>query len=124
MFGIFLQSFAEINPVLYTRWYQMWDKKSMVKAHKKDEKMPELLTLKEACAILKCHPNTLRQWDKKDMLKAIRIGAKKVMRYRKEDILKLVNQQKWHNNITKMPNPCGVKPEVWQKNPTRIETAI
>ena len=46
----------------------------------------ELITLKEACKILKVHPNTLRQWDKKGILVAIRIGVKKIRRYRKEDI--------------------------------------
>lgn len=62
--------------------------------NQKLDKIPELLTLKEACAILKCHPNTLRQWDKKGIFVAIRIGVKKVMRYKKEDILKLLNQNK------------------------------
>ena len=66
----------------------------MVKVHKKDQKMPELLTLKEACEILKCHRNTLRQWDDKGILKAVRFGTRKDRRYRKEDILKLVNQRK------------------------------
>jgi len=56
----------------------------------KNKQIPELITLKEACDILKCHPNTLRQWDKKGILSAIRIGAKKVMRYKKEDILKFL----------------------------------
>lgn len=72
----------------------MLDEKSMTKIRKKSLKIPELLTLKEACEILKCHPNTLRQWDKKGILIAIRIGIKRVMRYRKEDILKLLNQKK------------------------------
>lgn len=54
------------------------------------QEIPELLTLKEACEILKCHPNTLRQWDKKGILKAIRFGARKDRRYKKEDILKLL----------------------------------
>lgn len=53
----------------------------------------ELLTLKEACDILKVHPNTLRQWDKKGVLKAVRIGIKKSLRYRKEDIEKFINQK-------------------------------
>ena len=65
-----------------------------MKNTKNNKEIPELLTLKEACEILKCHPNTLRQWDKKGILIAIRIGVKKVMRYRKEDILKLLNQKK------------------------------
>jgi len=71
----------------------MLGKKSMAKIKKKDQ-IPELLTLKEACDILKCHPNTLRQWDKKGVLPAIRIGVKRVMRYKKEDIMKLLNQKK------------------------------
>lgn len=28
--------------------------------------IPELLTLKQACEILKVHPDTLRQWDKRE----------------------------------------------------------
>ena len=53
----------------------------------------ELLTLKETCDILKVHPNTLRQWDKKSVLKAVRIGIKKSLRYRKEDIEKFINEK-------------------------------
>ena len=59
---------------------------------KKDPKMPELLTLDEACALLKVHPNTLRAWDNKDILPAIRIGAKRVRRYKKEVLLRYINK--------------------------------
>jgi len=59
----------------------------------KDKKLPELLTLKEARDVLKCHPNTLRQWDKKGILVAVRFGERRDRRYRKEDILKLLNQK-------------------------------
>lgn len=59
----------------------------------KDQKIPELLTLKEACEILKVHPNTLRQWDEKGILKAIRFGQRKDRRYKKEDILKLLESK-------------------------------
>ena len=52
----------------------------------KKAKMPELLTLAEACQILKVHPNTLRKWDKKGILKAVRFGQRGDRRYRKEDI--------------------------------------
>ena len=58
-----------------------------------NKKIPELLTLKEACEILKCHPNTLRQWDKKSILVAVRFGERRDRRYRKKDILKLLNQK-------------------------------
>ncbi|MCB9809291.1 helix-turn-helix domain-containing protein [Candidatus Nomurabacteria bacterium] len=47
----------------------------------------ELLTLQEACDMLKVHPNTLRQWDKNGTLPAIRIGTKRIRRYKKQDII-------------------------------------
>lgn len=56
--------------------------------------MEELLTLTEAAKILKVHPNTLRLWDKKGVLKAVRIGIKKVRRYKKEDIERFIDKQK------------------------------
>ncbi len=72
----------------------MLSKKSMSKTAKNKKEMPELLTLQEACDILKCHPNTLRQWDRKGILIAVRFGERKDRRYRKEDILKLLNQKR------------------------------
>jgi excisionase family DNA binding protein len=66
----------------------------MPKLAKKKEKVPELLTLREACGILKCHPNTLRQWDNKGILVAVRFGERRDRRYRREDIMKLLSQRK------------------------------
>lgn len=57
---------------------------------KKDDKVPELLTMKETCDLLKVHANTLRQWDKKGILKAVRFGTRKDRKYRKEDVLELL----------------------------------
>lgn len=54
-------------------------------------KNPELLTLSEACEILHVHPNTLRQWDKKGIFKAVRFGIRKDRRYRKSDIYTMLN---------------------------------
>ncbi len=64
--------------------------KSMKKIQKNDGDLPELLTLEEASAYLKCHPNTLRSWDRKGILPAIRIGVRKVRRYKKQDLEKFV----------------------------------
>ena len=61
--------------------------KPMSKSNENDSKLPELLTLQEACEILKCHPNTLRKWDEKGILKAVRFGERRDRRYKKEDIL-------------------------------------
>ena len=54
----------------------MLSKKSTQKIMENHGKMPELLTLKEASDILKCHPNTLRQWDNKGILVAVRFGER------------------------------------------------
>jgi DNA-binding transcriptional MerR regulator len=69
----------------------MLSSKTMAKKEKQ-ETIPELLTLKETCEILKCHPNTLRKWDKKGILIAIRIGEKRIMRYRKKDIINFIKK--------------------------------
>ena len=60
---------------------------------KSSKEVPELLTLQETCDVLKVHPNTLRAWDAKGVLPAIRIGTKRVRRYKKEDIMLLLNQK-------------------------------
>lgn len=44
-------------------------------------KLPELITLQKVADILKVHPNTLRLWDKKEILMAVRIGEKKIRKY-------------------------------------------
>lgn len=55
--------------------------------------MEKLIKLKEAAEILSVHPNTLRLWDKKGILKAVRIGDKKLRRYRLEDIKKFIKKK-------------------------------
>ena len=61
---------------------------------KKIKDLPEILTLKESCEVLNCHSNTLRNWDNKGILKAIRFGVRKDRRYKKEDILAIINKSK------------------------------
>ena len=51
------------------------------------QELPELLTLKQTCELLKVHPNTLRQWDAKGILKAVRVAARMDRKYKKEDII-------------------------------------
>lgn len=60
---------------------------------KKDD-LSQLLTLSEASSLLRVHPNTLRKWDRKGILKAVRFGERGDRRYNKEDILKLMSQRK------------------------------
>jgi len=57
------------------------------------ERLPEILTLKQACEVLNCHPNTLRNWDKEGVLKALRFGKRRDRRYRKADVLKIIKKR-------------------------------
>lgn len=58
----------------------------------KVETLPDLLTLEQVSELLQVHPNTLRNWDKDGTLKAIRLGARKLYRYKKEDIINLLDK--------------------------------
>jgi excisionase family DNA binding protein len=53
---------------------------------------PDILTLRQACKLLNCHPNTLRNWDNEGKLKAIRFGSRGDRRYKKADLLKLLQK--------------------------------
>ena len=57
-----------------------------------DDNLSEYLTLKRVSELLKVHPNTLRNWDKNGTLKPIRIGERKIRRYKKEDVIKFVEK--------------------------------
>ncbi len=65
----------------------------MKKQPQKLDKLPNVLTLRQACGVLNCHPNTLRNWDNKGILKAIHFGRRGDRRYRKEDILALIKRR-------------------------------
>lgn len=53
---------------------------------------PPLLTIAQAARILNISPWTLRQWDKKSKLIALRVGNRRDRRYKKEDILKIMQE--------------------------------
>lgn len=55
------------------------------------QELPNLLTLKQACDIVNCHPNTLRNWDKDGKIVAVRFGSRRDRRFLREDILNLLN---------------------------------
>ena len=58
-------------------------------------RLPELLTIRQVAKILNVHPTTLRRWDKKGKLKAIRVGTRRGVgerRYHREDIGKLIKK--------------------------------
>ncbi len=54
------------------------------------EKLKEYLRVSEASKLLGVHANTLRNWDKQGILKPVRIGVRKERRYKREDVIKLL----------------------------------
>lgn len=60
-----------------------------------DKEQPkEYLRVSEASKLLGVHANTLRNWDKQGLLKPVRVGVRKERRYKREDILKLLEADK------------------------------
>jgi excisionase family DNA binding protein len=59
--------------------------------------LPDILTLKQACEVLNCHPNTLRNWDNQGLVKSIRFGRRGDRRFKREEILKLIKATKRGN---------------------------
>lgn len=57
------------------------------------KELTELLTIKEAAQILKVHEETLRRWDNTGKLVAVKINKRGDRRYRKEDLLKLIENK-------------------------------
>ena len=55
--------------------------------------LPDIMTMRQVAELLNVHPNTLRQWDAKGILPAIRFGARGDRRYKKQDVLKLLEQK-------------------------------
>lgn len=61
-----------------------------LKINMEEKQLPDILTLKQACELLNCHPNTLRNWEKEGIVKCIRFGKRGDRRFRRQDILQLL----------------------------------
>lgn len=62
----------------------------MKKQMNKLKNLPNILTLKQTSGILNLHPNTLRNWDNRGILRAIRYGTRGDRRYKKANVLALL----------------------------------
>jgi len=49
-----------------------------------------MLTVGQAARLLNLHPNTIRRWSKKGILKSYRISSRGDRRFRKEDVNQLL----------------------------------
>ncbi len=55
-------------------------------------RMSKLLTIKQASEMLNCHPNTLRHWDNKGVLRAVRVGVRGDRRYNRDDLNRFIRE--------------------------------
>jgi len=53
-----------------------------------------LLTMRDACRLLRVHPHTMRRWADNGMVKAYRIGARGNRRFRLDDLERLSEVKK------------------------------
>ncbi len=52
--------------------------------------MPELLTVSEVAAWLKVHPNTVRRWSQRGLIKAYRVGPRRDRRFDRTEVEQLL----------------------------------
>lgn len=72
------------------------------------QELPELLSMKYITQRLQVHSNTLRQWEKKGVVTAYRVGLRGDRRFLKEDIMRMchldyeqayqVERAQWHRD--------------------------
>ncbi len=60
-----------------------------------ENKLPQrMLTMKEVASVLNIHPNTVRRWARKRLLKSYSIGPRHYLRFRREDMIDFLDKSK------------------------------
>ncbi len=60
-----------------------------------EDYIDRMLSVNEVAHLLNVHPGTVRRWEKKGQLKSYRLGPKKIIRFRTEELDSFVN----HSNL-------------------------
>ncbi len=56
-----------------------------------EEYIDRMLTVNDVAHLFNVHPGTVRRWEKKGQLKSYRLGPKRVIRFRKEELYSFIN---------------------------------
>jgi excisionase family DNA binding protein len=56
-----------------------------------EDYIDRMLSVDEVARLLNVHPSTVRRWEKKGQLKSYRLGPKKLIRFRKEELDSFIN---------------------------------
>ena len=65
----------------------------MVDAMAKDNLDSEMFRIGELSQLMHVHPNTIRRWHQKGLIKAYRLGPRGDRRFKKEDIIPLLSAE-------------------------------
>lgn len=55
-----------------------------------EERLSNLLTLREVARVLRIHPNTLRRWSNEGRIRAYRINSRGDRRFKREEVARFV----------------------------------
>ena len=69
----------------------MLEKGTMKSMSAVEDYIDQMLTVNQVAYLLNIHPGTVRRWEKKGQLKSYRLGPKKVIRFRKDDLYGFIN---------------------------------
>ncbi|MFO7995913.1 MAG: helix-turn-helix domain-containing protein [Dehalococcoidia bacterium] len=64
-----------------------------------DERMSDMLTIREVARLLHIHPNTLRRWSNAGRISAYRINSRGDRRFKREEVARFLAESNGQPNI-------------------------
>lgn len=72
--------------------------KTMVEIKGWESEIPQaMFTVKKLASILNIHPSTVRRWEREGLLRAYRIGPRRNLRFKQEDLFDFLDKSNKNN---------------------------